>query len=450
MMSLIPALSDDERFPGLSDLVFLQQLRQDTCGPRFNFKSGDRLTAASLQTVREYGKTLLSSSFWRQGDLPEWLPAFLENCRAGVPAYRLYPTDFRQMPALRRPDLVAKPWKFVPDKCNTDDLLVYSTSGTTGRPMEVLFDAVSQAEWLPQLESILATDGIKLEGGPRRVSICLVCFQQQTLTYASLSTYLGGAGVLKINLNPADWNDPADRIRFLEKYNPEILTGDPLTFQALVELAPAITPKAIVSSAMTLTDGLRRRLSSQFGCQVYDIYSLTECRMIAVARGPAVHRLIRPDLYVEILHPDCDKPLAPGERGEITLTGGNNRFLPLIRYRTGDYASLQHDDQGITLRDFTGRAPVVFLNATGRFLNNVDISRAMSALPLSAFSVHQYRDRSIKCTAWGDVEIDTLHRVLTGLFGESIECSLAINAGDPPQSKPVQYSSDFFDLDIRL
>ncbi len=450
MMNLIPALSDEERFPGLSDLGFLQQLRQDSCGPRFNFKSGDRLTADSLLKVREYGKSLRNSRFWHPGKLPEWLPAFLENCRATVPAYRLHPADFRQMPTLHRPALAAKPWQFVPDTCNADDLLVYSTSGTTGRPMEVLFDAISQAEWLPQLETVLAPEGITIEGGPNRVSICLVCFQQQTLTYASLSTYLRGAGVLKINLNPADWNDQADRIRFLEKYNPEILTGDPLTFHALAGLAPSIRPKAIVSSAMALTDGLRRRLSSQFGCPVYDIYSLTECRMIAVARETSVHRLIRPDLYVEILHSSHDTPVEPGERGEIALTGGNNPFLPLIRYRTGDHASLHHDDTGVTLRDFSGRAPVIFLTASGRFLNNVDISRAMSALPLAAFSLHQYRDRSIKFSAWGEVEIDALHCVLAGLFGESISCNLNIDTGEPPLTKPVQYSSDFFDLDIRL
>ena len=34
------------------------------------------------------------------------------------------------------------------------------------------------------------------------------------------------------------------------------------------------------------------------------------------------------------------EPVPAGERGEITLTGGFNFCLPLLRYRTGDFASL--------------------------------------------------------------------------------------------------------------
>ncbi|MBU1108759.1 MAG: AMP-binding protein [Candidatus Riflebacteria bacterium] len=451
MMKLTPALTDDERFPLLSDLSFLKELRQDSCGPRYNFRSGDRLTTECLAKVQHYNEGLKAKAFWRPGEIPSWLPAWLDWCRSTVPAYRNYATSFLQNHSLRREQIARAPWNFVSDECSVDDLLVYNTSGTTGAPMDVLFDPVSQAVWIPQLESILAADDIVIEGGAGRVSICLVCLQESTLTYASLSTYLRGAGVLKINLNPADWNDSHDRISYLEKYNPEILTGDPFTFLALADLAPAIRPKALISSAMTLQTGVRKRLEAQFGCPVYDIYSLTECRMIGVSKRPGVHRLIRPELYVEILHPDHDKAVADGERGEITVTGGINPFLPLIRYRTGDFASLRYTDSMIEICDFEGREPIIFMTVDGRFLNNVDISRAMMEFELAAFTLHQRKDRSVEFTGWGaDVSEAEIQRVMQNLFGAAVSCHITIKTDGLPEGKKVQYSSEFNEADVSV
>ena len=451
MMKPVAVLSDSERFPLIEDLGFLKELRQDSSAPIFNFGSGDRLTSDKLAQVDNYAARMRAQQFWQKGAQPDWLPEFLDWCRATVPAYRSYQPGILQMPSLHREQIASTPWQYVSDECVADDMLVYNTSGSTGAPMDVLFDAVSQAAWIVQLESILAADGIGLEGGPGRVSICLVCNQESTLTYASLSTWLRGAGILKINLNPADWRKPQDCVCYLEKHDPEILTGDPFTFLALAEKAPAIHPKALVSSAMTLHAGLRQRLESQFKCPVYDIYSLTECRMIAVAREVGVYRLIRPDLYVEILHPDKDEVLREGERGEITVTGGINPFLPLVRYRSGDYGSLRHDNGVPYLHDLSGRAPVVFVAADGNFINNVDISRALCEFALAGFSLHQRKDRMLEFSAWGEEASEAdVRRVFANLFGPSVVCKIKIMGAGMPEGKKVQYSSEFSETDACL
>ncbi|NLF96896.1 MAG: AMP-binding protein [Candidatus Riflebacteria bacterium] len=448
-MKPVAVLSDNERFPLLEDLGFLKELRQDSSAPIFNFGSGDRLTSEKLEQVNAYAGRARAQQFWQKDSLPDWMPEFLCWCRATVPAYRSYQPEFLQMPSLRREQIAGRPWKYVSDECDPDDMLVYNTSGSTGAPMDVMFDAVSQACWIAQLEAILAADGISLEGGAGRVSICLVCNQESTLTYASLSTYLRGAGILKINLNPADWRKPEDRIDYLQKYDPEILTGDPFTFLTLAEMKPQIKPKALVSSAMTLQEGLRRRLEKQFGCPVYDIYSLTECRMIGVARQAGVYRLIRPDLYVEILHADKDEPMPIGERGEITVTGGINPFLPLIRYRTGDYGYLRHGGDVPCLYDLAGRAPVVFIGGDGSFVNNVDISRAMCEFMLAGFKLHQGRDRKVEFVGWGSAAEEDIRNVLTQIFGSSSQLEVTIEAAASGEGKKVSYSSEFTEADIK-
>ena len=437
-------LSDARRFPAIRDLSYLNALRQHAFAPAFNFNSGDRLTKDDIQAVCRYHGAITSRpKSWTPGETPRWLPGYLARCAKRVPAFRGRSSWIAENPSMGREDLRTAPWNYVADDFPAKDLLVYSTSGTTGSPLDVLFDRITQACYLPQLESVLHPFGVTLERGSDQVAIALICAQQKTLTYASLSAYLDGAGILKLNLNPADWRDPAHRNRFLEAVNPQILTGDPFAFQKLLALKPAITPKALVSSAMALSKGLRRELEACFSCPVIDVYSLTECRMIAFAT-PAGHQLIRHDLFVEVLAFDRDVPVAPGEPGELTLTGGNNPFLHLIRYRTGDYCRLVHDGERMLFKYFEGRRPVTFQDENGRFINSVDISRALAEFSLAAFTLHQHRDGSLSLCLYGRAQKTAeITEQLKKLFGASLPLTVSQKLSLPQGvCKPTVYSSD--------
>jgi len=449
-MKPVQGLTDEQRFPLLKDRRLLEKLRQDEAGPIFNFGSGDRLDAAAMQRVAEYSLKLAAKEFWHENEQPFWLPDYLGWCKTTVEAYRGCSLVLADNPTLRREQIAGRPWLFVSSDARITEMLVFCTSGTTGAPMDILVDPVSQATWIPQLESILAQKNIKIEPGPDKVAICLICHQQETLTYASLSTWLDGAGILKINLNPKDWKKPQDRLTYLEKYNPEVITGDPFTFMSLAQLNPAIRPKAMVSSAMTLHEGLRQLLQKQFKCPVYDLYSLTECRMIAVSEKPGIYQLIRPELYVEILHPDRDEAVAPGARGEITVTGGINPFLPLIRYRTGDFASLQFVAGQPCLINLEGRSPTLFLSQKRDFINHVDISRALSNFSLAGFTLHQKKDLSLDFSAWGTgVSEENLRDALSELFGKDIEMRVNLAKEILNETKKVKYSSEINETDLQ-
>lgn len=351
---------------------------------------------------------------------------------------------FFEQPTIRRSDVQEAPWLFASAKSSINDLLVYQTSGTTGPAMDVLFDPVSQACWLPQLESVLDLYNIKLSSDPGKVAIALICSQSSTLTYASLSSYLNGAGVLKINLNPNDWKDASHRIAFLEKFNPEVLTGDPFAFLSLMKLNPNIRPKAMVSSAMKLTDAVRRKLEEHFKCLVIDIYSLTECRMIAFAEGDK-YRAIRHDLYLEVFDEEKDILLPYGQRGELVVTGGNNPFLPLIRYRTGDFCSIEIENNIPYLVDLEARKAVAFYTSEGKFVNNVEIARALSDYPLGGYKLHQNKDKSLLFTAWCNEQVgDKIEGVLKTIFGSEVALQISIlKMENAPKGKIVTYTSEF-------
>ncbi len=209
----------------------------------------------------------------------------------------------------------------------------------------------------------------------------------------SVSSFLDEGGFLKVNLNPYDWKQPTDRTRFLDDLNPEIYTGDPISLFELAKLQLKTRPKALVSTAMTLLPAWKRELESIFGCPVIDLYSSNECRLVA-ASVYGGHLIVGHDVFVEILD-ERGAQCAPGVRGEITVTCPRNQFLPLLRYRTGDSASMQFTSGAPLLVGIEGRPPTLFVASDGKILNNIDVSVILYSFPIAQFTLHQNADRSL-------------------------------------------------------
>jgi hypothetical protein len=418
--------TEERQFP-LSDAAgmrMLRWLREHPHAPRYTHPGRDRLNADGLKRVRAFEAELQwSPAGWRHAVPPRWLAEFVAHCYRDVPYYRGYgapPTRFEDTATCDRADLQREPWAFVPDDLSLDDLVVYQTSGATGHPLDILTHPEPLAMYVPLLQAALATRGVRIEGGAERVSIVCVCFQKQTWTYASILPSLDQAGYAKVNLNPLDWSDPLDPAIFLDACDPEIYTGDPLSFAALAQLPLTTRPKALISTAMTLLPGLRQSLEEHFGCPVIDLYSTNETGPIAAATGEG-YVLLQPRLYVEILDA-AGAACLPGTRGEITVSGGLNPYLPLLRYRTGDFASLAFHGTRAVLVALEGRAPVVFRAVDGRAINNIDVSTVLKPLALAQYTLHQSADGTLQLRLRGasaDIDQAAIRAVLLGLFGAS-------------------------------
>lgn len=440
------SLTDKERFPAISEdgWEMLKFLREHEHAPRYNFQSGDRITHDAIERIREYENHLKSvDSFgWKHGEMPDWLIEFTLRVLRDVPFYRRYGGNaekFFDLPVVNRRDLYKEPWAFVPDSQMLDDLIVYTTSGTSGNTLKILSHPEVSTKYLAVLKKALGIHGVRLEGS-NRVSIVLVGFQEQTLTYASVSSYLNDGGFVKINLNTKEWKTAEDRISFLEDCNAEIYTGDPIAFTELAKLDLKTKPKALVSSAMTLFPELKKELEENFSCPVFDIYSMNEARAIAVGTDVG-HKLLTPDLYVEILDEDGN-PCVEGTRGEIVLSGGWNPFLPLLRYRTGDYASLDLSGNVPVLVNLEGRQPVLFYNTNGKAINNIDVTHVLKPFPLTQIQLHQKADESFIFKARGrELDLNAIEEALRKLFGDDAEIAIQ-ELSDVESGKTIQYTSE--------
>ncbi len=423
------ALTESELFPRLNEdgRRLLRQLREHPAAPRYTHQIGDRLTPEAFQRVREFQADLETGTAirgWSPRTPPDWWASYLAFAYRDVPFYRRRgapPAQLADAPTTNRKDLEAEPWAFVPDSQPLDELTVYTTSGTHGRPLSVLSRVEVSAMYLPLLQWALARRSVTLEGGPGKVAIAQVCAQRFTFTFPMIATYLDQAAMVKVNLNPTEWRAPEDRARFLDDCRPEMIAGDPIGFAELLRLPMSWRPKALVSASMAMPLMLRERLEARFG-PVLDIYSITEAGPIAVEeRGEWI--LFPRRLHVETVASD-DRPSNDGELGEVALTGGFNAFLCLVRYRTGDSGSLTFRGSQPVLRDLQLRPPTVYRRADGRLLNNIDVTMALQRFGLDRFLVFQSAAGDVHLKVAGiEINEGELRKAMSDTFGE---VSLAI------------------------
>jgi phenylacetate-CoA ligase len=436
---------DPERFPTLTAAGqgMLNFMREHPHAPLYRNQSGNRLLADEVAALRVFEREVAAAPVgWYACGKPAWLDQYVRATCRRVPHYRASgePSAFEAIPPVSRADFAADITRFVPDDVPLDRLLNYRTTGTTGHPIHVPSHPVAAARYQAFHKRALRRFGVELTHGAGQVGVVLLGHQERCFTYVSVTPTMGESGLAKLNLHPNDWRDPSDRAAYLDALNPELIAGDPISFTELLTLPLRARPRALLSVSMALQSGLRARLEARFACPVLDIYSLNEVGPVAVYDQRAGgHLLLQPRLYVELLDQDGE-PVGQGERGEITVTGGFNDWLPLLRYRTGDHAALAFGGDGPVLIDFCGRAPVRYRGADGRWMNNIEISHALAPLPIAHFSFHQHGDAALELRlAPAALHLaDDARGLLARLFGQQPIAVTALHAHD----KVRQYSSD--------
>lgn len=416
--------SDAERHPTLTEggRRMLQRLREHRHAPLFRNESGNRLTAADVQTVRDFEQEVLEAVVPEQREEAAlWLPEYLARVYREVPLYRAMggaPRRLSDVPPVSRADLAHDVARFVPDSAPVERLINFRTSGTTGHPLLIASHPVVAASYLAFHRRALRRFGVTLRASSGDVGVVLLGYQRKCFTYVSVTPTLNEAGLVKLNLYPDDWRAPEDRRKYLEDLSPEVLAGDPISFVELLRLETALKPRALLSTSMTLLPGLRRDLEQAFECPVVDLYSLNEAGPIAAFDAQSGgHVLLQHRMLVEILDM-AGKPVPTGQRGEVTLTGGFNFCLPLVRYRTGDFASLELRNAEPVLIGLEGRAPVRFRTRAGEWLNNIEVTHALQPLGLRQFQLRQLTDGALRLRVTGLAQHqDELKSALLALFG---------------------------------
>ena len=186
-----------------------------------------------------------------------------------------------------------------------------------------------------------------------------------------LAHYAGTAGgVLTISSGGGKVMGTEGNIRHLRKLKPDVLIGVPtfvyhLLHQAAEQGVQCENLRRIVLGGEKVSDGLRlklRDLALELGARDVDVlatYGFTEAKL-AWSECPFPHDEpsggyhLYPDLGImEVIDPDTEEVLPPGQPGELVFTPLDARGTVVLRYRTGDFT-----DGGLTYEPcpFCGRS----------------------------------------------------------------------------------------------
>ena len=359
--------------------------------------------------------------------------------------------DWLYTPFMDREDVAVHPEELLPLNADLSRLIVYDTSGTTGHSIVVPHHPRAMAQYLPMIEFVLSRYGIRPDFGPELVAFFNITARSKTVTFPNVFSVWNQSGFAKVNLNPADWPGGANRARrFFANLAPLFLAGDPVGLAEMISWEIPAKPAAVFSTAVALSPKLKARLADYFQCPVIDWYSTTETGPVAFSCPEGFLHILPHDIFVETITSEGDP--APGsEPGEITVTGGRNPYLPLLRFKTGDHARLVHEpcpcgDPMPRLMDLEGRSLVAFRAANGSVVSQVDISLIMRERLFLQHEFIQRADRSIdirlRPVPGYPVDISGVAKRLQTVFGPKIPIRVVEDINLGLDAKVIPFSSE--------
>ncbi|MFL5339387.1 MAG: phenylacetate--CoA ligase family protein [Gemmataceae bacterium] len=220
----------------------------------------------------------------------------------------------------------------------------HQTSGTsTGRPLRWLDTAESWQNLLGCFDQIFALIGLRRDD---RLFFAFSFGPFLGFWVAFESAVRAGRCVL-----PAGGMSSTARLRYMLEHSATVLFCTPSYALHLAEVAAAhgidiarspVRMIVVAGEPGGSIPATRQRIETAWGARVIDHSGMTEVGPLAVEceANPGGLHVLELDYIAEVIDPETDAPVAPGEAGELVLTNLGRTGSPLIRYRSGDLAKL--------------------------------------------------------------------------------------------------------------
>lgn len=342
----------------------------------------DDAIANSIEEVRRT-QAAWEESRRRAASHPDAHAAFVARIRRTVAFYRdLDPAA--ELPLVSRADHQADGERFRAGDVPGPTYRL-SSSGTTGRPLEVTLDAAAwyavNYHFFAQVRDLagLPADTFR-RGAP---AVLFVSNKPGRPSFVRPLPALDNGLYLRLQLPDAG----RATLALLRKFQAPVLYGKPtylLDLRAALlgqgARQPPWRPRLLLVSGEPLHPDDRSRLTDYFGAPVVDALASTEGGLIAAtAPDEPTYRVLGENVRLEVL--DDTGRTAPSGRGELVLTNLVNRSTVFARYRTGDLAELETAPDGTQrLLRLRGREPETVCFRTGK-LPADDVVRAIGFLP---------------------------------------------------------------------
>jgi len=253
--------------------------------------------------------------------------------------------DIRKLPFTTKNDfrdnypfgLLARPMKEI--------VRIHSSSGTTGKPTVVAYTKKDLKTWADLVARIAKAAGVTDE------DIVQIAFGYGLFT-GGFGLHYGleniGAAII-----PASSGNTKRQIMLMEDYGATVLVCTPSYALYIAEVAEKLgkDPKKDLKlrigmfGAEPWSEQMRKKIEESLDIKAYDNYGLSEIIGPGVAGECEMQNgmHISEDHFIaEVINPETEEPVKPGEYGELVITTLTKEALPVFRYRTRDITKLDY------------------------------------------------------------------------------------------------------------
>lgn len=251
-------------------------------------------------------------------------------------------------------DIAKLPFTFPADLAGTSYSLLCTSQGEVEKP--VTFYSSGSTGTKKRIFFSMADIQKILDFLPRGMNTVIGRDEARVLVFLQNSQGRGIGSILAQSLNAfgmqgwtADLQDSTDDIlRATVEHKINVWFGDAITIYRATRVLEkqadlrSLGMQCIFITMSNIPQSMIDYLHSAWGCRVSTHYGLTESGW-----GLAVDCDVCPgyhydelDHIVEVVDPETGGPVPEGQEGEVVLTNISRECMPLIRYRTGDIATL--------------------------------------------------------------------------------------------------------------
>lgn len=310
--------------------------------------------------------------------VPYYREQWARRRRAGD---RSSPERLENWPVLGKDTLREQPRAFLADDCDAKAMFYEHTSGTTGKPLHIWLSKETVSTWFALFEArarrwhdVRRDDRWAILGGQ------LVAPVERD--HPPFWVWNSGQNQLYLSAYHLAPENIAAYLEAIRRHRVTYLLGYPsglyeLARAALEQGLDAPRLKVVLGNAEPLLDHQREAIAKAFGCPVRDTYGMAEIAAAASECERGRLHLWPEAGHVEILNDRSDDAAAAGEAGRLIATGLLNADMPLIRYDTGDRATMAGETCACgrtlpVLRAIEGRADDVVITRDGRHIGRLD------------------------------------------------------------------------------
>jgi phenylacetate-CoA ligase len=221
---------------------------------------------------------------------------------------------------------------------------VHATSGTMSNPTVVGYSRGDLSTW----SELCAR--VAVAGGARSHDVAQIAFEYGLTTGAfGMHAGLERVGVTVI---PASTGSTQRQLQIMRDFRTTVLVGAPSYALHVTDVASELgfdlkefQLRVGLFGSEPWTNQTRQELERRTGMSACDIYGLSE------VIGPGVSyecwnkdglHINEDHFLVEVIDPVTGEPVPEGKEGELVFTSLTKEAVPVIRYRSGDLASLSY------------------------------------------------------------------------------------------------------------